>query len=258
LNLDMENVKYKDSDGVEDREFLDQIACENIFKKFGRKVVLNGVSVHVNTGEVVGLLGPNGSGKTTLFNIILGVVVPTKGKVYFNGKNITNMPIHRRARLGITYLQQETSVFRDLKVEDNIRLVLEFQRLRKSEREEIVNENLSEFGIENLRKQYAFSLSGGEKRRLELARMMSLKPKFVLLDEPFIGIDPKTVKEIQKVVLNLKERGIGVIITDHSVDALRPIVDRLYVIHKGQVLAEGNPYEVLKNDLVKQVYLGED
>jgi len=236
---------------------FDQISCQNIFKKFGRKVVLNGVSMYVNTGEVVGLLGPNGSGKTTLFNIILGVVVPTKGKVFFNGKNITNMPIHRRARLGITYLQQETSVFRDLKVEDNVRLVLEFQKLKKSEREEVITENLAEFGIESLRKQYAFSLSGGEKRRLELARMMSLKPKFVLLDEPFIGIDPKTVKEIQKVVLNLKERGIGVIITDHSVDALSPIVDRLYVIHKGQVLAEGNPEEVLKNDLVKQVYLGE-
>jgi len=207
---------------------------------------------------VVGLLGPNGSGKTTLFNIILGVVVPTKGKVYFNGKNITNMPIHKRARLGITYLQQETSVFRDLRVEDNIRLVLEFQKLKKKEIELIINNTLTEFGIESLKRQYAFSLSGGEKRRLELARMMSLKPRFVLLDEPFIGIDPKTVKEIQKVVLSLKERGMGVIITDHSVEALKPIVDRLYVIHKGEVLAEGKPEEVLANEMVKTVYLGEE
>ncbi|MEJ5257736.1 MAG: LPS export ABC transporter ATP-binding protein [Fervidobacterium sp.] len=241
-----------------DERVFDQISCEGIFKKFGRKVVLNNVNAYVNTGEVVGLLGPNGSGKTTLFNIILGVVVPTKGRVYFNGQNITNMPIHRRARLGITYLQQETSVFRDLKVEDNVRLVLEFQKLRRIEREEIVKSTLEEFGIQDLKKQFAFSLSGGEKRRLELARMMALSPKFVLLDEPFIGIDPKTVKEIQKIVIQLKEKGIGVIITDHSVDALRPIVDRLYVIHKGEVLAQGHPEDVLQDTMVKKVYLGEE
>lgn len=235
----------------------DKILCEGIFKRFGKKLVLNNVSIEVITGEVVGLLGPNGSGKTTLFNIILGVVIPNKGNVYFNEKKITNVPIHKRARLGITYLQQETSVFRDLKVEDNLRTVLEFQKLKKKEKEEIISESLNEFGIYELRKQYAFSLSGGEKRRLELARMMVLKPKFVLLDEPFIGIDPKTVKEIQKIVLNLKERGIGVIITDHSVEALKPIVDRLYVIHKGEVLASGSPSEVFENELVKKVYLGE-
>ncbi|MGQ9856218.1 MAG: LPS export ABC transporter ATP-binding protein [Fervidobacterium sp.] len=242
---------------MDERKF-DQISCEGIFKKFGRKVVLNNVNAYVKTGEVVGLLGPNGSGKTTLFNIILGVVVPTKGKIYFNGKNITNMPIHKRARLGITYLQQETSVFRDLRVEDNVRLVLEFQKLKKIEREKIVKLTLEEFGIEELKKQFAFSLSGGEKRRLELARMMALSPKFVLLDEPFIGIDPKTVKEIQKIVVQLKEKGIGVIITDHSVDALRPIVDRLYVIHKGEVLAQGQPEDVLQDTMVKKVYLGEE
>lgn len=235
----------------------DRILCEEIFKKFGRKVVLNNVYLEVETGEVVGLLGPNGSGKTTLFNIILGVVVPNRGNVYFNEKKITNLPIHKRARLGITYLQQETSVFRDLRVEENLKTVLEFQKLKKKEREEIIMDSLNEFGIVELRKQYAFSLSGGEKRRLELARMMVLKPKFVLLDEPFIGIDPKTVKEIQKIVLNLKERGIGVIITDHSVEALKPIVDRLYVIHKGEVLASGSPSEVFENELVKKVYLGE-
>ncbi|MFN3692227.1 MAG: LPS export ABC transporter ATP-binding protein [Fervidobacterium sp.] len=238
-------------------DYRDSIVCENIYKRFGRKVVLKNVNVKVYSGEVVGLLGPNGSGKTTLFNIILGVVIPNKGEIYFNDKKITNMPIYKRARLGITYLQQETSVFRELRTDENLRLVLEFQKLKRQERENIVNENLKEFGIEELKKQYAFSLSGGEKRRLELARMMVLKPKFVLLDEPFIGIDPKTVKEIQKIVINLKERGIGVIITDHSVDALKPIIDRLYVIHKGQVLSSGSPQEVFEDENVKKFYLGE-
>ncbi len=234
-----------------------QVRCEGIFKKFGRKIVLNHVNMYTDTGEVVGLLGPNGSGKTTLFNIILGVVVPNSGKVYFSDRNITNIPIHRRARLGITYLQQETSVFREMRVEENLKAILEYQKLNSAEREEIVNRTLREFGIESLKRQYAFSLSGGEKRRLEIARMMVMKPKFVLLDEPFSGIDPKTVKEIQRIVLDLKGRGIGVIITDHSVDALRPIVDRLYVIHKGEVLASGEPSEVFENELVREVYLGE-
>ena len=234
-----------------------KIICANIFKKFGRKVVLKNVNIEAKSGEVVGLLGPNGSGKTTLFNIILGLVIPNKGKVLFNDKDITNMPIHKRARLGITYLQQETSVFRELKVEENVKLVLEFQKLKKSEKEILIGDVLDEFGIKDLRKQYAFSLSGGEKRRLELARMMILRPQFVLLDEPFIGIDPKTVKEIQKIVIGLKEKGIGVIITDHSVEALKPIVDRLYVIHKGEVLASGLPGEVFENEQVKKVYLGD-
>ncbi|ODN31035.1 LPS export ABC transporter ATP-binding protein [Fervidobacterium thailandense] len=236
---------------------MSRIVCQNISKRFGRKLVLNDVSIEANTGEVVGLLGPNGSGKTTLFNIILGVVVPNKGKIFFDDINITNLPIHKRARLGITYLQQETSVFRELTVEDNIKAIIEYQKMSKAERRELIDFTLEEFGILDLKKQYAYSLSGGEKRRLELARMMVLRPKFVLLDEPFIGIDPKTVKEIQRIVVDLKQRGIGVIITDHSVDALRPIVDRLYVIHKGQVLASGAPEEVFENEIVKSVYLGE-
>lgn len=236
---------------------MSRIVCQNISKKFGRKLVLSDVSIEANTGEVVGLLGPNGSGKTTLFNIILGVVIPNKGQIFFDDTNITNLPIHKRARLGITYLQQETSVFRELTVEDNVKTIVEYQKMSKSERKALIDYTLKEFGILDLKKQYAYSLSGGEKRRLELARMMVLRPKFVLLDEPFIGIDPKTVKEIQRIVFDLKERGIGVIITDHSVDALRPIVDRLYVIHKGQVLASGTPKEVFENEVVKNVYLGE-
>ncbi len=243
---------------MEEKIVEHKILCQNIRKRFGRKEVLKGVDIEVNNGEIVGLLGPNGSGKTTLFNIILGVVVPTSGKVFFNEKNITKSPIHVRAKMGITYLQQETSVFRELKAKDNIRLVLEFQNgLKKKEINEISKKLLEEFGIDSLKDQYAFQLSGGEKRRLEIARMMALKPKFVLLDEPFIGIDPKTVKEIQHLVKIFKDQGIGVIITDHSVEALLPIVDKLYILHKGEIIAQGNPKEVITNEIVKKVYLGE-
>jgi lipopolysaccharide export system ATP-binding protein len=229
-----------------------EIVCKDVKKRFGRKQVLNGINLNVRTGEVVGLLGPNGSGKTTLFNIILGVVIPSSGKIYLGEKDITKIPIHKRAKLGITYLQQETSVFRQLSVEDNLKLVIEYHDKDMKK----IPKLLKEFGIDSLKNQYAFYLSGGEKRRLELARMMTLSPKFLLLDEPFVGIDPKTVKEIQKMVISLKERGIGIIITDHSVDALKDIVDRLYVIHKGDIIASGQPEEVLNDETVKEVYLG--
>lgn len=230
-----------------------ELVCENVKKRFGRKQVLNGINLNVKVGEVVGLLGPNGSGKTTLFNIILGVVIPSSGKVFLDNMNITKMPIHKRAKLGITYLQQETSVFRYLSVENNLRLVLEYNDSKDFNR---IDDLLKEFGILSLRNQLAFYLSGGEKRRLELARMMTLSPKFLLLDEPFVGIDPKTVKEIQKMVISLKERGLGIIVTDHSVDALKDIVDRLYVIYKGDIIASGDPYMVLNDEIVKKVYLG--
>lgn len=229
-----------------------EIVCKDVKKRFGRKQVLNGINLNVRTGEVVGLLGPNGSGKTTLFNIILGVVIPSSGKIYLGEKDITKIPIHKRAKLGITYLQQETSVFRQLSVEDNLKLVIEYHDKDMKK----IPKLLKEFGINSLKNQYAFYLSGGEKRRLELARMMTLSPKFLLLDEPFVGIDPKTVKEIQKMVISLKERGLGIIITDHSVDALKDIVDRLYVIHKGDIIASGQPEEVLNDETVKEVYLG--
>lgn len=229
-----------------------EIVCKDVKKRFGRKQVLNGINLNVRTGEVVGLLGPNGSGKTTLFNIILGVVIPSSGKIYLGEKDITKIPIHKRAKLGITYLQQETSVFRQLSVEDNLKLVIEYHDKDVKK----IPKLLKEFGIDSLKNQYAFYLSGGEKRRLELARMMTLSPKFLLLDEPFVGIDPKTVKEIQKMVISLKERGLGIIITDHSVDALKDIVDRLYVIHKGDIIASGQPEEVLNDETVKEVYLG--
>lgn len=232
------------------------MVCEGLVKKFGRKTVVNGVDLRVRQGEVVGLLGPNGAGKTTLFNMILGLVTPTKGEVYLGDKKITNMPVSRRARLGVTYLQQETSVFTGMKVWENIDFVLRFRVKDKLERRKLVEELLREFGIWELRDQYASDVSGGEKRRLELARMMALKPLFLLLDEPFVGIDPKTVKDIQQMIRSLSGRNIGIIVTDHSVDALVPVVDRLYIIHKGKIIAHGEPQVVLNDPVVKEVYLG--
>lgn len=235
---------------------MNAMLCRGLIKKFGRKTVVDGVDLEVRQGEVVGLLGPNGAGKTTLFNMILGLVTPTKGDVYLNEKKITNMPVSERARLGITYLQQETSVFTGMKVWENIDFVLRFRVKDKSERSKMVEELLREFGIWELRDQYASDLSGGEKRRLELARMMALKPLFLLLDEPFVGIDPKTVKDIQHMIRTLSARNIGIIVTDHSVDALVPVVDRLYIIHKGKIIAHGEPDPVLNDPIVKEVYLG--
>jgi lipopolysaccharide export system ATP-binding protein len=235
---------------------MTEMVCEGLVKKFGRKTVVNGVDLRVRQGEVVGLLGPNGAGKTTLFNMILGLVTPTKGEVYLGDKKITNMPVSRRARLGVTYLQQETSVFTGMKVWENIDFVLRFRVKDKLERRKLVEELLREFGIWELRDQYASDLSGGEKRRLELARMMALKPLFLLLDEPFVGIDPKTVKDIQQMIRSLSGRNIGIIVTDHSVDALVPVVDRLYIIHKGKIIAHGEPQVVLNDPVVKEVYLG--
>ncbi|WP_448515909.1 LPS export ABC transporter ATP-binding protein [Pseudothermotoga sp.] len=235
---------------------MTEMVCEGLVKKFGRKTVVNGVDLRVRQGEVVGLLGPNGAGKTTLFNMILGLVTPTKGEVYLGDKKITNMPVSRRARLGVTYLQQETSVFTGMKVWENIDFVLRFRVKDKLERRKLVEELLREFGIWELRDQYASDLSGGEKRRLELARMMALKPLFLLLDEPFVGIDPKTVKDIQQMIRSLSGRNIGIIVTDHSVDALVPVVDRLYIIHKGKIIAHGEPQVVLNDPVVREVYLG--
>ncbi|MCS7174937.1 LPS export ABC transporter ATP-binding protein [Pseudothermotoga sp.] len=232
------------------------ILCRGLVKKFGRKTVVDGVDLEVRQGEVIGLLGPNGAGKTTLFNMVLGLVTPTKGDVYLDGRKITNMPVSERARLGITYLQQETSVFTGMKVWENIDFVLRFRMKDRSERMRTVEELLREFGIWELRDQYASDLSGGEKRRLELARMMALKPLFLLLDEPFVGIDPKTVKDIQHMIRTLSARNIGIIVTDHSVDALVPVVDKLYIIHKGKIIAHGEPDSVLNDPIVKEVYLG--
>ncbi len=224
-------------------------------KRFGRKEVVKGVNIEVRRGEVVGLLGPNGAGKTTTFNMILGIVSPSAGRIFLDDINITHLPIHKRAKLGITYLQQETSVFSGLSVIENLEIVLKFAGEKDAERK--AEEILEEFGILHLKDQIADDLSGGEKRRLELARMMTLKPSFLLLDEPFVGIDPKTVKDIQKMVIELKSRNMGIIITDHNVEELAEVVDILYVMHKGEMIASGSPDEVLSSEVVKEVYLGE-
>ncbi len=235
---------------------MSKIQCLNLVKKYGRKLVVSNASLYVNQGEVVGLLGPNGAGKTTIFKMILGAVVPTSGRILLNELDITHLPIYERARLGITYLQQDTSVFNGLKVWENVELVLRFQKMNRFETSKKVELLLSEFGILELKDQYAVDLSGGEKRKLELARMMALNPVFLLLDEPFVGIDPKTVKDIQKMIRSLRDRNIGIIVTDHTVDALVQVVDRLYVIHKGKIVAEGEPGITLSSEIVKEVYLG--
>ncbi|ACM23689.1 LPS export ABC transporter ATP-binding protein [Thermotoga neapolitana] len=232
------------------------LRCVDLTKRFGKRVVVDRVNLEFNQGEVTGLLGPNGAGKTTIFNMILGVVVPSSGKIFFENTDITRFPVYKRARLGITYLQQETSVFGGLTVRENLELVLRFFEKDREKREEKIEQLLHEFHLKPLENQPASFLSGGEKRKLELARMMCLNPSFVLLDEPFSGIDPKTVKEIQKMVLELKQRNFGVVVTDHNVDELAEIADRIYVIYKGKILAEGRPEEVLEDETVKEVYLG--
>jgi len=232
------------------------IICENLVKRFGRKTVVKDVNMFIEKGEVVGLLGPNGAGKTTIFNMILGIVVPTSGRIFLNGMDITNFPVYKRARMGITYLQQETSVFNGITVWENLELVLSFFEKDRSRREMIIEKLLKDFGIYELKDQLAGDLSGGEKRRLELARMMTLNPSFLLLDEPFVGIDPKTVKDIQRMVLELKKKGLGIIITDHNVNELVEVVDRLYIIHKGSIIAEGPPERALTDKKVREVFLG--
>ncbi|MDN5359725.1 MAG: lipopolysaccharide export system ATP-binding protein [Thermotogaceae bacterium] len=226
-------------------------------KKYGRRKVVKGASLEVNSNEIVGLLGPNGAGKTTIFRMMLGIVIPTKGTIHLNDEDITHIPIHLRAKRGITYLPQEVSVFTGLTVRKNVSVIFENMKMPKKEIRERTQQLLEDFGISHLETQKASNLSGGEKRRLELARMMTLEPKFILLDEPFSGIDPMTVKDIQRMSIRLKEMGIGVIVTDHNVDDIRRIVDRLYVIHKGTILAEGDPESVFSDRKVIENYLGE-
>lgn len=233
------------------------LKVENIEKSYGKKKVVDNISLHVNPGEIVGLLGPNGAGKTTTFYIIAGIISADNGSVYLDEEEITKLPIHRRAKKGLAYLAQEQSIFRRLSVEDNIKLVLEENNYSKDEIDAITNQLLREFQIESLRKEKASVLSGGEKRRLEIARTLSLSPRFILLDEPFAGVDPILVADIQSMVMKLKEKGIGVIITDHNVREALKICDRAYVISNGKILSEGTPEKIAKDELVIKSYLGE-
>ncbi len=232
------------------------LATGKLVKQYRQRRVVDGVSIHVNAGEIVGLLGPNGAGKTTTFNMVVGLVKPDEGRVTFQDKNITGLPMHKRARLGIGYLTQEPSVFRKLTVAENIMAILETCRMNGAERRLRLKYLLDELDLAALAGNMAYTLSGGEKRRLEVTRALVTSPKLLLLDEPFSGIDPIAVYEVQKIVRRLKERGLGILITDHSVRETLKLIDRGYIIHKGQVLVEGTA-EFLANDpKAREIYLG--
>jgi len=233
------------------------LVAEHLGKSYGRRPVVRDVSLYLKQGEVVGLLGPNGAGKTTCFYMISGLIRPDYGKISINDYNITSLPMYRRARLGLGYLPQEASIFRGLSVEDNIMSVLEVSETESDHRLAILEELLGEFSLSHLRKTQAIALSGGERRRCEIARALATRPSFILLDEPLAGIDPIAIDDIRRLILHLKEKGIGILITDHNVREALDLIDRAYIIHEGTVLFEGTPDEIINNDEVKRVYLGE-
>lgn len=236
---------------------MNGLYAEHISKSYKKKPVLRDVSLHVAPGESVALLGPNGAGKTTCFYIMVGLINSNNGRVLLDGSDITKLPMYQRARLGVGYLPQEASIFRGLSVEDNIRLVLQGQDMPKDRQEILLEELLAEFSIAHLRRTPSVALSGGERRRCEIARALAARPEFILLDEPLAGIDPIAVGDIRDLIGQLKTRGIGVLITDHNVRDTLGIVDRAYILHDGKVLMEGTPDEIVANDDVRQVYLGE-
>jgi len=237
---------------------MTRLSASHLFKQYNGRNVVNGVSLHVNTGEVVGLLGPNGAGKTTSFYMLVGLVKADSGDIFLDDQRITDHPMHRRARLGIGYLAQEASVFRKLSVADNLRAVLQVRGdLTDGQAELLIDELLDEFGISHLRDQIALGLSGGERRRVEIARALATEPQFILLDEPFAGVDPISVIDLQKIIAHLKQRGIGILITEHKVRETLEICDRAYILNDGQVIAEGQAQQLVDNNEVRRVYLGE-
>lgn len=234
------------------------LRSEELFKKYKYRMVVNGVSIHVKQGEVVGLLGPNGAGKTTTFYMTVGLIKPYDGSVYLDDKEITDWPMYQRSRAGVGYLSQEPSIFRGLTVENNLAAIAQMLPVSKKEQKEKVDKLLEDFGLTKLRKQLSVTLSGGEKRRLEIARALVNDPKFLLLDEPFVGIDPITVSDIQGIIAKLKTSGLGILITDHNVRETLEIIDRAYIIYEGKILLEGSAKELLENPKAKKVYLGEN
>jgi lipopolysaccharide export system ATP-binding protein len=235
-----------------------RLYTENLVKKYKKRTVVNHVSVEVNQGEIVGLLGPNGAGKTTTFYMMVGLIKPNEGKIFLENTEITREPMYRRAQRGIGYLAQEASVFRTLSVEDNIKAVLEFTNKSKEEQAEKLETLLNEFGLQHIRKSQGITLSGGERRRTEIARSLAVDPKFILLDEPFAGVDPIAVEDIQTIVSKLKEKNIGVLITDHNVHETLNITDRAYLLFEGSILKAGTAEDLANDPQVRKVYLGEN
>ncbi len=233
-----------------------KLRTENIVKRYKQRVVVNEVSINVVQGEIVGLLGPNGAGKTTSFYMIVGLISPNRGKIFLEEEDITELPVYKRARKGIGYLAQEASVFRKLSVEDNIKAVLEMSQFSKEEQMERTELLLREFGLLKVRKNLGIQLSGGERRRTEIARALSLNPKFILLDEPFAGVDPIAVEDIQEIVSKLKDKNIGILITDHNVHETLSITDRAYLLYEGSIMKSGTSEELAEDEEVRRVYLG--
>ena len=233
------------------------LKTKSLFKKYGKRWVVNDVSIEVRKGEIVGLLGPNGAGKTTTFYMITGMIKPTKGQIVLDNQNITNLAMYKRARLGIGYLSQEPSIFGKLTVEDNLRLLLEMTNNKKDEREKIIDDLLEDLSIKHIRNSKGYNLSGGERRRVEICRALALKPDFILLDEPFAGIDPIAVEDIQSIVHSLKNRNIGVLITDHNVRETLSITDRSYLLYEGKILKSGTSDELAGDKEVRRLYLGQ-
>ncbi len=234
------------------------LRTENLFKKYGKRTVVNDVSINVKQGEIVGLLGPNGAGKTTTFYMTTGLVTPNSGKIFLNDVEITKYPVYRRAQSGIGYLAQEASVFRKMTVEDNIKSVLEMTKFTKAEQKEKLETLISEFNLEHVRKNIGDRLSGGERRRTEIARCLAIEPRFIMLDEPFAGVDPIAVQDIQDIVWKLKDKNIGILITDHNVDETLTITDRAYLLFEGRILFQGTSQELADNPVVREKYLGRD
>lgn len=235
-----------------------KLRAENLVKRYRKRVVVNKVSLEVDQGEIVGLLGPNGAGKTTSFYMIVGLISPNFGKIFLDDTEITKLPVYKRAQRGIGYLAQEASVFRKLSIEDNIRAVLEMSDLPKEEQKERTESLLLEFGLQKIRKSKGFQLSGGERRRTEIARALAIKPNFILLDEPFAGIDPIAVEDLQDIVSSLKDKNIGILITDHNVHETLSITDRAYLLVEGRILKSGTSEELAKDEQVRRIYLGKN
>ena len=249
--MEQRNKEFSNS-GDEEKGF----GTYKLVKEYQNKLVVNEVSISVQRGEIVGLLGPNGAGKTTTFYMMVGIVKPEKGKVFFDGRDITNLPMYKRARMGIGYLPQEPSIFRRLTVEDNIKAIIETLSLSADKQDELLENLLDELSVKHLRKNYGYQLSGGERRRVEVTRALVTNPSFMLLDEPFAGIDPIAVADLQEIVIKLRQRGIGVLITDHNVRETLSITDRAYIMYEGTIKCLGNAAELAADPEVREIYLG--